>query len=1266
MPHLDTDTFVLQLHPGGWEKAKEDPSVTDKEFYEKYMTKLEQWESDTKTRARKPDPRKRAIAEDGSTSQAAVASTIDECETTANTYWGHVWSEGEFYSTFTGQQPPREMLADWKIGPKQYKRGYLLDKHKYAAKARIPEIWSSCRSIQQLKRDVVSTDQEDFEGQTLSSYSGLAQNQLQAFMDMARKHNYQPAAKVRKTAKDIPDELPSAIIEVSEDDESSDDDATNRFGGKAAKAVSNRALDNAPKAALEKMYPTKRTRGQKAQDVNPQDPTEGSENAEIVTGIGSVDEQPLLIDEIAADKRDNVASLHDSLAIPERFVPQKPDKNTKTVVEKTNAAIKLLDAFDQALMTLSTEDEYQNVKPSHMTSHTTQFTRKLDDSKFYTQIPGTEATGLELIRRLQQRKHWCGLLTPVTRASHPDKRNLAIEISSAFLGQSLSQLPATFKVPCAMYLLWFERMFSEVKQRSPGCCAPLLRLLSSAKHADDAKLPMMCMMLAKFENAQKLKHVQAQKLVSEHLNCLLTAKAVDEYVARFVIHLEGFKCEDTALQTELEAVWQMCCRHDDLELEEYNKYYKIASDSHGALTNALRVFDVGITLTEKWKGHYKLMLNDVAAQPSLAKLMELFEALHTLGGASLTEEDGKFVIASAWTTAATAVFSKYDEVRTNTSANFRNKCSDDLARITTFASESFSSIQSQFAERYQSGLEALMEDGWANPDLFSDAIERFAKKTTSFNMSEFAKSLRMQDSAFAAFDEAQSKHCLQQFSSIAAVLSSHSSKDGAQATVPKLEVVVGALSFAQRTLACPADPAEGSESWKESEYAAMFAPAADEFGKLKLLQQKIDPLRTKAASAAWSCILTGCKNVLDCEVFALTTKNSTIYDVLVHFIYPSCLPANRIYLVERDQHAVDELEKQMMPFSDAAFDLYRTHKRDLPEMTIQQLCFDSKFKKSTQQQARNNSVRSPLPHIWALPHALQISMCLIQLEKLKTSSTEKFDAAAFVPAGPIMKAFAKLRSADGNLQKFTDADADANGYLAKYRSEVEGFKATHVAWIIAAAANFAISHLRKLQDVMKPLSHIDAEFLAASLDVDAEGHKPFEWYDNYKLSRADKKAHNLCAVRGPFEPYHKLLDTLIQDLGVNEEEHASLTEFRDGKWRDMLDATRQTVVAVTVVQQSCRKLDEKAEETRPTIVRVTRTNLGNVGLGVPLYMSNVVREWIASGRDIDYARLKKEEKADKESKKGGAGDAAAAPEAAPAPAGAAAVAAPEAAPAPAA
>ena len=41
MPHLDTDTFVLQLHPGGWEKAKEDPSVTDKEFHEKYMTKLE-------------------------------------------------------------------------------------------------------------------------------------------------------------------------------------------------------------------------------------------------------------------------------------------------------------------------------------------------------------------------------------------------------------------------------------------------------------------------------------------------------------------------------------------------------------------------------------------------------------------------------------------------------------------------------------------------------------------------------------------------------------------------------------------------------------------------------------------------------------------------------------------------------------------------------------------------------------------------------------------------------------------------------------------------------------------------------------------------------------------------------------------------------------------------------------------------------------------------------------------------------------------------
>ncbi len=87
MPHLDADTFVLQLHPGGWEKAKEDPSVTDKEFYEKYMTKLEQWESDTKTRGRKPDPRKRAIAADGSTSQAAVASTIDESETTANTYW---------------------------------------------------------------------------------------------------------------------------------------------------------------------------------------------------------------------------------------------------------------------------------------------------------------------------------------------------------------------------------------------------------------------------------------------------------------------------------------------------------------------------------------------------------------------------------------------------------------------------------------------------------------------------------------------------------------------------------------------------------------------------------------------------------------------------------------------------------------------------------------------------------------------------------------------------------------------------------------------------------------------------------------------------------------------------------------------------------------------------------------------------------------------------------------------------------------------------
>ena len=124
MPHLDTDAFVLQLHPGGWEKAKEDPSVTDKEFYEKYTTKLEQWESDTKTRGRKPEPRKRAIAADGSTSQAAVASTIDECETTAKTYWGHVWSEGEFYSTFTGQQPPREMLADWKIGPKQHKRGY--------------------------------------------------------------------------------------------------------------------------------------------------------------------------------------------------------------------------------------------------------------------------------------------------------------------------------------------------------------------------------------------------------------------------------------------------------------------------------------------------------------------------------------------------------------------------------------------------------------------------------------------------------------------------------------------------------------------------------------------------------------------------------------------------------------------------------------------------------------------------------------------------------------------------------------------------------------------------------------------------------------------------------------------------------------------------------------------------------------------------------------------------------------------------------------
>ena len=93
------------------------------------------------------------------------------------------------------------------------------------------------------------------------------------------------------------------------------------------------------------------------------------------------------------------------------------------------------------------------------------------------------------------------------------------------------------------------------------------------------------------------------------------------------------------------------------------------------------------------------MLNDGAALPSLAKLMELFEALHTLGGASLTEEDGKFVIASAWTTAATAVFSKYDEVRTNTSANFHKKCPDDLARITTFASESFSSIQSQFASR---------------------------------------------------------------------------------------------------------------------------------------------------------------------------------------------------------------------------------------------------------------------------------------------------------------------------------------------------------------------------------------------------------------------------------------------------------------------------------------------------------------------------------------------------------------------------------------